>query len=279
MARAAATWTQTEKDFLTKSYSSFGSKKCAAALERPEGAVRTMANRLGLKLAAKNATHRKLGHSQKAEIVALYRSDPTISAQAIIDQLKLPVKVDCVYKALAQAGVKRGTTGQRNRRWTDAEELVIVADYVGGMSQPEIAAAHSTRPGVISGILKRRGVKTRHQEREISDVEWTEIIRRYQAGDVIVEGIMCRYTPDFVLTSADGDETLVEVKGRWFTRSRLKVESFRLLYPHAHLEVWDASVLTDLGILRSITERNNERRRKASATPNSSLISSSTQES
>lgn len=332
MARAA--WTQDEMDFLAKSYSSFGAKKCAAVLKtKSESAVRQMAMRLGVKLGQKNSTHRKLGVEQKVAIAALYASDPTLSAQDIIDRLGLTVDVDCIYSTLDDANVERGTTGERNRALSDTEELAIVADYESWLCQREIVANQGGSMGRVNGVLKRRGVTLRHQKRELSDVEWVEIARRYQTGeaaadiapdygvfhkrilvglrargvrprppkrypwvdqlgrsfrfrsqwelhvaqkldergcawnyetrtyDVIVDGVPCRYTPDFVLMSGDGSETLIEVKGRWFTRSQLKVESFRLLHPHMHLEVWDASVLASLGILCSITE-HNERRRK-----------------
>lgn len=53
------------------------------------------------------------------------------------------------------------------------------------------------------------------------------------------------YRPDFTL--ADG--SIIEVKGYWRAKNKLKFEEWVQKYPHIKYEIWDKAKLKSLGLL------------------------------
>ena len=277
MARAASQTLEVE-DVLRTSYTSFGAKRCAAMVGRTPGQVRALAHKLGLKLHRKNATHVKLDDAQRVEAVKLYVSGMSAPKVAV----RFGVKHDCIYAVLGAAGVKRGRTGQRNRKTTEAQEVQITADYNEGASTPDIAEQFGISICAVSAALHRQGTSLRkpgyrhaavdkrmfdardgrkllmRSTWEVKTAKWLDSTDEQWAYEevtypiVMPNGMTVRYTPDFWIYDADKNLRLViDVKGLRNEEQARRIEVFKLQYPALPFEVWNLYVLRKKGIFDS----------------------------
>lgn len=213
-----------------------------------------------------------LTEEQAAAVVRLYGtglSGPKIAR-------KFDVGVDQVYSVLQRAGVKRSKTGTRNRRWSDAQEALMVSRYQAGESTTELATAFGTSMSAVLLVLKRHGVKRRkrafggYRLYDFTDAtgrtftmrskwevcaaihldrlgkEWDYEVEGFALSICDKRGHPCVYTPDFWIYE-DGRIQVIDVKGRRTDSQDRRIEAFRAEYPEKDLVLWTENDLKSFG--------------------------------
>ena len=209
--------------------------------------------------------------AKELEVVAAYGAGAT--------QPELGKKYGCGPGQISVVLKRRGVTCRlQERKFTPEEVAEIVRRYRAGDSAAEIAPAFGVYHKRVLSVVRAAGVSLRPTKRypwtdrlgrrsnfrsswelvvaqflDASDMTWTYEERYYE---VVVNGLVKRYTPDFhVYDAEDKLTTIIEVKG-WTRDPHGQTEKRELLrqkLPGVVIEVWNADVMAQKGLLQRVT--------------------------
>ncbi len=96
----------------------------------------------------------------------------------------------------------------------------------------------------LGELLSKREFSILESARKLLDEKATGIAWSYGVTIFMLSETRS-YRPDFTL--ADG--SIIEVKGYWRAKNKLKFEEWVQKYPHIKYEIWDKAKLKSLGLL------------------------------